>query len=380
MIIFKNKEITSSKQLSAYLAKTATLDIADFSSISQAVELLFKYTLPSPLSDDDSLFILNHWKQLNNTHPSKVPYFKAYVINASSKFRTTTYLEFKTKYPRANPYATEYIMLRDYCTEEEALIKVNKLKEETSSTLEAFIKRHGEELGRQKFEEFSKKSAHTLKSFTDKHGDIDGAKKYTEYLSKKDSNSLAYFINKFGSTEGKKRYELNCKQIGYYSTIEYYIETYGAENGFIKYKENSMSKGKSSSYFIETYGEAYWRNLYELKLLALGYDETFEKLEGFNAYRKRVHNLSKQQPIWTLPYASKQGHLKLNEEAYNLDHKYSVYQCYKDNIPEHIASNIVNLEFIPMRQNISKGIKCSITKEQLLKEYNNYENKKNNYQ
>lgn len=55
--------------------------------------------------------------------------------------------------------------------------------------------------------------------------------------------------------------------------------------------------------------------------------------------------------------------------GYSLDHIYSVKQGYLDGIkPEIIGSNH-NLRIITISENSSKGIKCDITKEELLKLY-----------
>jgi hypothetical protein len=56
----------------------------------------------------------------------------------------------------------------------------------------------------------------------------------------------------------------------------------------------------------------------------------------------------------------------------HLDHK------FLDEIPTRIIGSLVNLELISQSENCSKKCKCSITKEELLTNYQIYENKKNN--
>lgn len=55
---------------------------------------------------------------------------------------------------------------------------------------------------------------------------------------------------------------------------------------------------------------------------------------------------------------------------FHLDHKYSIKQGFIDNIRPDIIGNNVNLEIIPAGINMSKGCKCSITKEELLELFN----------
>lgn len=372
---YQNVEYISSKQLSTRISKSDTLIFSDFENLQHAVNTLFNTTFTN-LTESCYEYILNYWYSNRKSNPSKIPYFKSYLQRVGNKFQIC-YFEEWLNLPRINAYNIEHVIARDCCTEEEAIKTIESLKATTSGTEENFIKRHGY-CGKQKYKEFCEKSKHTEETFISKYGNK-GKDKYIEYLNTKDSNSLSYFIHKYGKDEGKIRYELNCKQIGYYNTIEHYIEKYGHEKGFTKYKEVSFSKGKDSQYFINTYGEEYWKNLYAKKLEALGFPETYETLEGFKAYRKRVHNLSNQQKdLWTLPNYNKRVHLSKTEEAYNLDHKFSIYEAYRNNVPEHIVAHISNIEFISMKDNISKGTKCSITLKELYEGYYNYENKKDN--
>lgn len=59
-----------------------------------------------------------------------------------------------------------------------------------------------------------------------------------------------------------------------------------------------------------------------------------------------------------------------NQDEYHCDHKYSIYQGFKDNVPIEVIGNIVNLEMINSRVNMSKNIKCSINLEDLYELYN----------
>jgi hypothetical protein len=50
---------------------------------------------------------------------------------------------------------------------------------------------------------------------------------------------------------------------------------------------------------------------------------------------------------------------------YHLDHKYSIYEGFKNNIPVKVIASKENLEMIPYLENLIKGIKCSITLDEL---------------
>lgn len=55
------------------------------------------------------------------------------------------------------------------------------------------------------------------------------------------------------------------------------------------------------------------------------------------------------------------------KNSYSLDHKYSISEGFKNNIPPYIIGNIANLEFIPISENSKKNSKCSISLDDLCK-------------
>jgi len=104
--------------------------------------------------------------------------------------------------------------------------------------------------------------------------------------------------------------------------------------------------------------------------LGVSYDKYLETLPAFIKYKKLVWNTTYKQPIETLPNSDKRGLCGV-EGAYNLDHKFSVFEGFKQGIEPEIIGNIVNLEFIPWEENLNKGVKCSITENELRDIYKN---------
>ena len=92
--------------------------------------------------------------------------------------------------------------------------------------------------------------------------------------------------------------------------------------------------------------------------------------DDFLMYCKKVWYITNKQNISTLDNFDKRAHISI-EDAYHLDHKYSIKQGFKDNIPVWIIGNICNLEMICGRKNLSKQDKCSISKEELFREFEN---------
>jgi len=95
------------------------------------------------------------------------------------------------------------------------------------------------------------------------------------------------------------------------------------------------------------------------------------KWSDFKTYKAEVWKITNKVKH-LLKNFSKTGN-KLND--YHCDHRYSIYQGFKDNIPTFIIGNLCNLEMINSRTNMSKNIKCSISKEELFNEFYNKNNK-----
>jgi len=89
--------------------------------------------------------------------------------------------------------------------------------------------------------------------------------------------------------------------------------------------------------------------------------------DGFGLYKKIVYYLTNksyekyQHMINTSSYTRSRHH--------HLDHKFSVFEGFRNGILPIIIADIVNLELISATDNCSKQDKCSITKEELLNEY-----------
>ena len=87
-----------------------------------------------------------------------------------------------------------------------------------------------------------------------------------------------------------------------------------------------------------------------------------KQLKQFQKYSNKVWKYTRQ----TL----KSHHIKNIESRgrnkYHLDHKYSIYEGFKNDIKPKILAHHKNLQMIPERKNIQKGSKCSITLQELL--------------
>ena len=92
------------------------------------------------------------------------------------------------------------------------------------------------------------------------------------------------------------------------------------------------------------------------------------QLPEFENYKREVSKITNQQPIHLLENSNKNR--GKGEDDYQLDHMFSKREGFLQDIDSEIIGNICNLEFIPARENISKGKDCSISKEELIKRFN----------
>jgi hypothetical protein len=90
------------------------------------------------------------------------------------------------------------------------------------------------------------------------------------------------------------------------------------------------------------------------------------EMDLFYLYRRKVMYFTGQQPIKDLPNYENKGK---NKNSYSLDHKFSCFEGFKNNIPPYIIGNIVNLEYILVKVNSKKRIDCSISMEELFERY-----------
>jgi len=91
-------------------------------------------------------------------------------------------------------------------------------------------------------------------------------------------------------------------------------------------------------------------------------NDPFEKIE-LDKYRDKV---LKETYITTKIHNDKIKNYYLRSLKYHLDHKFSIYEGFKQDIDPKILAHHKNLEVIPIKLNLKKGSKSSITLQELL--------------
>ena len=96
------------------------------------------------------------------------------------------------------------------------------------------------------------------------------------------------------------------------------------------------------------------------------YNNAVKYMDGYMKYNFDVRSLTEKT------YEEHKNIIdpnNLRSIDYCLDHKYSIYQGFKDCIPVNIMSSVNNLEMLSRLENSRKNYNCSITKEDLFNEY-----------
>ena len=82
--------------------------------------------------------------------------------------------------------------------------------------------------------------------------------------------------------------------------------------------------------------------------------------EEFKKYRRKVYYWTEKNDLTQL-----KNHKKRSKTGYSLDHKYSVAEGFRNNVPPKVIATLGNLQFIPVNENSSKGTQCLLSKEEL---------------
>jgi hypothetical protein len=86
-------------------------------------------------------------------------------------------------------------------------------------------------------------------------------------------------------------------------------------------------------------------------------------ISPWEKYKRSVRKISNSQPLDTLLNHDKRG---FNKGKYNLDHIYSIYDGFINNVDPAIIGNIKNLRYITFEENRLKSHRSDVTIEKLM--------------
>jgi len=132
--------------------------------------------------------------------------------------------------------------------------------------------------------------------------------------------------------------------------------------------KNYNNREQSEETKLKKYGNKNYNNRIQMieSVTGIPYDKYIKQMPDFKLYRKRIDSYSRTQPLYLLKNNEKRAN-----RGYWLEHMFSRNAGFKENIPIYIIGDIVNLDMLPYKKNIGKHDKCSITKEELFKRFDN---------
>lgn len=120
-------------------------------------------------------------------------------------------------------------------------------------------------------------------------------------------------------------------------------------------------------FYMEKYGVTHYSKTKEYKnkmkktMVERGHWTPIELKDNLEIYRRKVWTITNTQDLKGIKDIDKRG------MEFHLDHKFSIVEGFRSNIPTYIIGNINNLKILPAKENRQKIGKCSITKEELYK-------------
>ena len=181
--------------------------------------------------------------------------------------------------------------------------------------------------GRKQTEEHVRKRAEAVSKFR-------SGKTYTEIYGEEKGQQIAKNHSKL--LKGRKRPEFTVEWKTNMSVSRKNSKVYKDSMNSIEYKEKRREVNARRFYNIsleEWYSMTSEKKLYYLKVLAV----------------------TRQQKINTLEHYEKRGTAKNN--GYHLDHIYPISLGFLNKIPAETIGNLLNLRFIPWRENLLKSNK-----------------------
>lgn len=125
--------------------------------------------------------------------------------------------------------------------------------------------------------------------------------------------------------------------------------------------EINMKNSKSNKLASETF-----KIKVKATRLATGSYRTLEQKTNMELYREQVKYHTNMQKLHLLENYNKRGNHAFDDNAWHLDHIYSIAEGFKNNIPPYIIGSIYNLRMMPWRDNIVKRDTCSMSIDDLI--------------
>ena len=297
----------------------------------------------------------------------------------SAKKLYDDFLEKKSPFrnPKNRPNTIDYWVFRGY-SEEDAKLKVSEVQSKPID-LNEYIKKYGEQKGLEKYnkrkENLQDRFEVEIKNTQIKlQCDYDTAYNIACNRKRKCSpRTLEYWISKGFSIEKSKELVSKHQKENSPRSVYYWVKIgYSEENAIIKvaeYQDNLSIESISKRYSCD-------------KISALDIQESIIEKVRFTRVKKNMNiDITNDYEYFVykkIVNKETQKTLKLNKKIFiknnktdSLDHRYSIFWGFHNDVPPEIIGSIHNLEYIPISENCKKQTNCSIDLKTLLEMYEN---------
>lgn len=282
------------------------------------------------------------------------------------------FLSFKAS-PTDGMYNIDYISLKFNVSKERAQEIVDHKKSSKATSLSAFISRHGEELGREKFKKFQETSIAPHLWLNEVSEDEQLA-----YHRTKSRRCWEYYV-KIGIAENQAEGELFASEYQR-NTAGVLLDVYrnrGMSDEQVREIESIINAKKGLT--LEQLKERYPNDWFERHQKRI---DKFRKTIGATPpelFNERDSYYAEVAKLTEISWLAFRGHIENVDRyercyAFHLDHKISKLYGFMNDIPPEIIGHPMNLALIPASVNMSKQDKCSQTLEILIEKIKEFEN------
>ena len=188
----------------------------------------------------------------------------------------------------------------------------NNMRKKYAMTLPHMIEKYGEEEGRKKWDEYCKRQAET-NTFEYKQKKYGWTKRQFDEYNSSRAVTLKNLIKRHGEEEGRKKWDEYCKRQVETKSWDWMVDNYGIK----KAREINSQKAITLNNFIRKYGEEEGRKKWDEYILTNTFgvskisQRLFSKLDNYlkNKYTTFYHNKNREYKV-----------IKQNGSSYFLDY------------------------------------------------------------
>ena len=240
-------------------------------------------------------------------------------------------------------------------------------KKSTDRSLEAFIERHGEKEGKEKYELYLKRCSDANQKKKEIYKED-----YEYKIRVNNKRCREYYTSRGFSEEEAVAFVSDYQRKNSGNQVEYLVSKGYSKEEAKEHIESFMNRlGSSYEYIKEKYPDD-WENIIHKRLEKFRKTINADDLEwkdDWETYSTRCRALTKTSVQLYKDFIK--GSENLNNPDYVVDHQFSVKAGFLAGIDPEVVSHHTNLEVLESFENSSKGLNCSKYINELFRDFYN---------